>query len=502
MEIKFENKVLGSYREVFHQLRQIQENAETVVPDTNDDIGRIASVHTSVLLKSKDISGKGVSVSGEAGAVLLYITENGNSVSYLKIAKPFSLEYEISDLEADTVPQINLRISNAEARILNPRKVSVTFEIAAELSCYRPVLTEVETKLPEGCGPGIHAKYESIELELPNAVCEKTFALNEQYIFPSGKPLPSELVFQTADFCIDESQHIGSKIIIKGRVNTEVCYLSQDTNYPVRTEFSTGFSQIIDTGEEEMDSCTAVICLTSVYCELIDTINSEKALDCELHALIQVVSRCRRRINYISDAYSNIMPAECTVKSSQISEVSGMLSTKMNADELVSVSDDFSDVLSVFASLTQVSALRSGFSAGVCFDIIYMGKDGLMSCARRIVNLEQNCAEINARVMNCSMEDMDIRPEGGELRCRLSLNICYQSSRVRELSRVTELELNEDERYDVSACPAVSLVHRDNEELWELAKSYHSSIESIEKMNSAGENEGKNLLLIPREMQV
>ena len=52
MEISFENKVVGTYREISHQLKRIQESMESVVPDTNDDIGRIASFQTSVLLKS------------------------------------------------------------------------------------------------------------------------------------------------------------------------------------------------------------------------------------------------------------------------------------------------------------------------------------------------------------------------------------------------------------------------------------------------------------------
>ena len=49
----------------------MQESAESVVPDTDDDIGHIATVQSYVMLKSKDITSRGVLISGEAVASLL-----------------------------------------------------------------------------------------------------------------------------------------------------------------------------------------------------------------------------------------------------------------------------------------------------------------------------------------------------------------------------------------------------------------------------------------------
>ena len=54
MEIKFENKNVSMYREISRQTKKVQESAESVVPDTDDDIGRIATVQSYVMLKSKD----------------------------------------------------------------------------------------------------------------------------------------------------------------------------------------------------------------------------------------------------------------------------------------------------------------------------------------------------------------------------------------------------------------------------------------------------------------
>ena len=93
MEISFDNKCINTFREIYHQAKKIQESAESVVPDTDDDIGRIAAVHSWVILKSKDLTSRGVLISGEASAALLYITESQESMSFVRLSKSFSIEY-------------------------------------------------------------------------------------------------------------------------------------------------------------------------------------------------------------------------------------------------------------------------------------------------------------------------------------------------------------------------------------------------------------------------
>lgn len=137
MEIKFENKNVSMYREISRQTKKVQESAESVVPDTDDDIGRIATVQSYVMLRARTSRASGVLISAEAVASLLYITESQESMSFVRLSKSFSVEYEVPDIESDAAAQIKLSILSTEARVINPRKVSVTFEISGELSCYK-----------------------------------------------------------------------------------------------------------------------------------------------------------------------------------------------------------------------------------------------------------------------------------------------------------------------------------------------------------------------------
>lgn len=498
MKINLENKTRKCFRELNRQSRRIQETAECVVPDVNDDIGKIASIQSSVYLKSKDITGRGVMVTGEACAAVLYITEGERGVSYIKMTKPFSIEFECADIDADTLAQVKLDVVNTEARVLNPRKISLTFEIAAELFCYREESIVVETSLAQSEIKGIHARYREAELVCVNAVSEKIFTLSEQFTFPVGKPSPARLVMPKVFFAVNDCQLIGTKLIVKGSMEISAAYLSEEANYPLKVDFSTPFSQIIDIGEENMDSCSAMVEISSVYYDVVSTINGEKALDIEIHAVLQAVSRKCEKLCYISDVYCNLMPAQIEKQPRSISCTASCQNLKLICDERVNVVDDCVDVLSVYSTISQISLQPDKISAAVTLDIIYRTQDGGMSSVRRLVSLSADCGKAPERIINLYLSDVYLRPDGAFIDSHIVMELNYLHVQNKELSCVAALTLDEENAYDFAAFPAVTLVRAEKEELWDLAKIYHSSVDKILAVNQLSEDSEGKMLLIPK----
>jgi len=500
MKIGFENKTLSCYKEIYHQTKYIQETCENVVPDTNDDIGKIASVQSCVHLKSKDLTGRGVLISGEAVAAVIYVTENERNVSFVKLSKQFSVEYEISEIEADILPQIKLDVQNTEARIINPRKISVTFEICGDLSCYKSADVSIQTVIDKSVDSKIHAKYETVPMTGVNAVCEKTFTLSEQLIFPGGKPVPAQIAMVKSSFDLNESQNVGSKLIIKGNMNLCVCYLSDEVNYPVKAEFSTPFSQIIDVGVDEVDSYSTIVEISAVYYDIINTISGEKALDIEIHAVLQICSRENREIKYISDVYSNLMPAVCTTENQKLTNSCQVQQIKLIADERISVVEDCSDVLSVFTGISQLNIQPEKISASVNLDIVYRTRNGNLSAVRRIISVSGECSRQPERMISAVLADVYLRPDGAYIDAHAAIDVKYLTTNQIEISRVAGVELDEENIFDFSSFPAVCLVRAEEETLWSIAKKYHSSVEKICASNQTEDGIKGKLLLIPRSI--
>ena len=500
MEIVFDNKNIQIYKELLCQTKQVQEITESVVPDTDEDIAKIAAVQSSVLLKSKDVTSRGVLVTGEAVASLMYITEGQNKVSFVKMSKGFSIEYDLPNLDEDVAAQINLSVLSAEARVVNPRKVSVCFEISGEISCYHLEELSVESGVQEENCPGLHAKYESERISLISAVCEKTFSLGEQFSIPSGKPRPVRIISGNAELNINDTQPVGTKVIVKGNADISLCYISDEVNYPVKAEFSTAFSQIVDIGDNAMENCSVMTALTAIYFDLADSISGDKIVDFEMHALLQLVCRSSRELVYISDAYSNLMQAECRRVKNKFDLLAESKKIKLSADERLNIKDDCADVLSVFVSIHRLVKDQNKIKASVHIDTIYRTQTGMLSSVRRGIEMETDYNCDNLRIKSMRLTDVYLRPDGQYIDGHLSLELNCVTCENIEIEKIMAVELNENEAICLENFPTVNLVRCADETLWELAKTYHSNIEVIKAYNEIGDDLCGKMLLIPKSI--
>ena len=498
MEIRFENKMSRAYQEVGFVSKRVQENAECVVPDTEEDIGKIASVQADVLLKSKDLGGKGVLVSGEARAFLLVISEQQNKLSLLRLSKTFTVELEMPEQNTELLTQVVLQVQAVDARILNPRKVSVSFDLNAALCCYRSESLPVESGLPDACREGLYGKREETEILLPNAVCEKTFALTEQFPFPKEKPTPVRLVSEQTVFSVQDCQLIGSKAILKGMAAVSVVYLTDEADCPYQVNFTTPFSQIVELNEERMDDSSISIMLTGSYYELTESINGEKVLDMEVHALIQMLSSGKVSFCHITDAYSNRMPLKEETETLELKSYGQQTQIRLHASETLNVMEDSKEVLGILPTVSRAAQEQGKLSAAVNFDVVYRLTDGLISAVRRTVLLEGSCGASSDRIAQVKIENLQTSEEGAALKVEFDLVFDLLKSKDVQLRRLCAVELSENSPYSSDAFATLTLVRDEGEDFWELAKRYHSSVEAIERENAPETGEKHRFLLIPK----
>lgn len=498
MEINFENRQINTFKEVLYQTKLIQETVETVVPDTDDDIGMLVNVQSAVLLKSKDITSRGVLISGEVNASLIYINESQEKLSCIKIRKGFSAEYEIQEFDPETLAQIKLHIISSEARIINPRKVSLTFEIAGELICYANEELSIEYGLPSDVCSGLHAKYENVELNVIKTVCEKTFSINEQFGFSGGKPKPVKLLSANVELNINETQFVGTKVIVKGNADISIAYLSDEVNYPLKAEFSTLFSQIIDLGENEIDCCSIIPALTGLYYSLAESISGDKVADIEIHALLQLCCRSNKEMLYISDVYSNLMKTDFVLENKTINSKINEKKLKVSGDERINVADECTDVLSIFTSDTKLVQTENCIKIGLNIDVIYKNKNGQFSAVRKMIMMQTEFPEESFRISKMRLSNIYFRPDGQYLDCHVSAELSLEICSILEIEKIEAVELKEDETMDFDNYPTLTLVRCSGESLWELAKTYHSSVEKITASNALTTELDGRMILVPK----
>ena len=496
MEIQFENRDTVIYREYCHLTAHTQESIECVVPDTDADVEKIAAVQSSVFLKSKDLTPRGVLVSGEIAASVLYIGEGQELISCIRLKKPFSLEYEVDPPESETLAQIVLAVRGTDVRMINPRKLSVLFEIEGDLSCCRSEKLCVELRVPADTA-GLHARLEDREITLPTAVCEKMLVVNEQFGFPAEKPLPAKLLSEQASIMVSDCQFVGTKAIVKGNASLTVAALCDGQGGPVLTEFTAPFSQIMDVGAEDISAYTVKPEITGAYFDLIDTISGGKALDMELHAVLQLSCSEQQKLHLVADAYSNLMPAELVCSNQEYVLSSSPQKKRIQVEERINLMENCAELLHVFASPSRVSRESDKLGISVNLDFVYRnGEDRLSSCRRTVTAaMETDGTEIH--VLYLRPVQVTVKPEGEYADCGVMLEIAYTITEKTVIGSVEAVVLNDEQRYVQDALPTLTLVRPSGESLWSLAKKYHSSEEKIRQMNEDAENTGR-ILLIPK----
>lgn len=492
MEINLIQREIPVWQPELLPRRRTTLSAESVIPDTQQDVKYILSVRGGLLLKGKDLSAQGVTVSGEARATVLYLAEDGVSLGTLRLTKPFTLEFEVPDPDENAVPRLSWRLSGLEARILNPRKLAVDFAVTADLEVYRRGSLCLSRELPEGDWPGLHLQsLEKSELAL-TGVCEKSFSLREQFSFPAGKPVPAEIAGEEVRFRVLGCEQVGDRAIVKGEMRLAVWGLSEGGD-PVRCCFSSNFSQLMEPGGAAMDRYRVRIEPCSAWFDFTEAIGGERMLDAEVHAVAQLCVWTREPVQAVTDAYSTRMPCACRLEERSLICAQELQNARLSAEDRLPMPEDCGDLLAVLPHLGAPE--RDGGSLPMSLELLYRTRDGAPAAAKRSLELQGKALPEGAVTGDALLLSCDVRPAGDVLEVRAEAELPWERQETERFSALTGLELQEEQATDPESLPALTLVRPAGESLWELAKTYHSSEELIEGCNQPG----APLLLIPTE---
>ncbi len=490
MELQFEAGTRRIWRECQHSEEKCLVELEGVVPDVNEDVGRIASIRCNVLLKSKELNDRGLRVGAEVEAVLLCITENADAVQTVRLTKEFEAVIDVPGQTPDE-GQTFLRVLRTEGKVLNPRKLSVSAEIGVEALLWKKE-EAVITLLPSEEDAALLCGLKTEAAAVPAAaVGEKSFALTESFVFPAERPAPRRILCAQSAFALGETSRIGSRLIVKGTLKLAVLYEAEGFVWPLRQEFTAPLSQIVDLGTEDA-VCSTLRCeTTSLYFDLADSIGGV-SLSTEVHAVLQAVCRTREKIQCLTDAYSNAMPLRCLSCALSLPQAEETRSVSLTASELIGAGEDCAELLTVLPALS-----RQDRAVSAELDLLYRTKNGEIAAAHRQLPLRGETPGEDAHILSLTWKRCDLQPEGEGVQCDLEAELRFQTWGERTLQALTGAMLDEEHPIDRAALPAFTLVHVQGESLWELARRYHSSVAAIEAANPAQEEAGE-MLLIPR----
>ena len=496
MNIAFENRSLNFRREALRQSKLIQEHAECIVSDVLEDVGQIASAEAQICLKSKETGEHGVSIGATAEISVFYITEGRDCIRCMRLSKSFETDFECPAPVPEAAAQVSLFCQGVQARVINPRKIGVQFTVRADLCCWIEDDLELPINAQESESRGLQLRREETEGVLTVELAEKSFVISEQLALPAQDEA-TQIVFAKAELQCRDCQTIGSKALVKGGAELRIVYETREGTTPSVTEQCVPFSVLFDMPDENCGPGRVRAEVTAVYASLSDAINGSRVIELEVHGVAQICFEKSEKIAYISDAYSTRCPVSAR-------EGSAALCLRRRAEKLSAVT---SERIGAEAERGEIAACRAelisfavkegtaAFSASV--SLLLRGEDGGFSAQQRLLSLETSLPEAGGEITAARLRGLRAERQGDEIALTLEAEGEYCVCDSAEIRYLSALELDEENAFDASSLPSLTVAKRSGRDLWELAKLYHSSEQAIAAFAEKYPM-GAELVVIPR----
>ena len=496
MKIALKGPSISCCREVLRQTKSVQEQAECIVPDVYEDIGKITFAQAQLYLKSKEAADHGVNIGVAADVSVFYITERRDRVRCLSFSKSFEIAFDSQSIVSEGDIRVSLRCMGVQARAVNPRKVSAQLSVRAEISCLSENCTCIPAEAEEAPCGGLQLRSDVAECVITARPGEKSFVVSEQIPIDTAEEITSVSSTRVKLLCGD-CQTIGSKALIKGAAELELGCETQEGSRPVFFKESLPFSVLIDKPDEDCSVGDVLLEANSLYVDLNEAINGGRVIEMELHAVAQVGFEKTERLRFLSDAYGTVCPVNLEKDSSQLCLSRGTQHLTAAAEEHIQVENERGDPVSVFADVLSFSDRGGKAEASVAVNLLLRDSEGVYSAQQRVLSVEAASPEGGGELCGARVASINAERAGEEIVTDLSVVLDYSCAEFGEIDYLTSVELDSEHPYDLAALPSLTIVKAGSRDRWELAKIYHSRVDAIVELNAKYPLDG-DLLLIPR----
>ena len=282
------------YEKKLAHISAATESADSIVPDTFPDIGRIVCAYGTAVIKDQTPQNDRLLVSGTVQTTVLYEPENGGKLRRLSVPVTFAHIEECEGLTAESICSTVCRIAAVDAEAMNSRKVSVSVQLCFLTEGYCKAECNV-TESVELDGIECLSHLQSITL-LEQVRSYPVTILDDIQLADAA-----ELSLRHSDCTmqVSECRAMHGRIIVKGEAVLHCLAMQEDDAVRVLNS-STPFTQMLELPEAEEDALTAVrMTVSEADCRL----ESDGMLSCTISAQAMVLLRQERRLRCIEDMY-------------------------------------------------------------------------------------------------------------------------------------------------------------------------------------------------------
>ena len=496
MEISLQATERNYYRRLEAVNTVSEASADIVVPDVCPDIEEILVASGIFLLHSKSIESDCIRINGSVSAQILYSAEDGSAPHKLDAELPFQFTADHVSGE-DALSTVSVSIACMEAEALNPRKLRVRCSLCIRICLFEAEKLTVCSELPEAYASALCVKRELRSADIITGVYEKSFIVTDTFPFTGAESGIREILGKSITLHAKDCRYLGSKMILRGDILTELIWRSEEGEIRF-SSFRSEFSQILELDTPEPATVDTAFLLNGAYFELFDSSSDSKTFTSELHITAQAVCMERAELSFVSDAYSNSYVIQPVYVDSDALFLESREQLRDSMRGLIEAPYIVKSVLLTLADAGLCTVSEDVCSCPVNMRLLLRDEEDRLHGVTRSFTarwtLPQEAGETDS-VRSVSCEELHAAPAAGGVEIRMLAEAEYRLRVPVRLHYLQAVEADETETLDLRGFPSITVLPQKSDDLWSLAKQYHSTVELIEETNRDLDT---SVILIPR----
>lgn len=480
------------------------------LPDYCPDIERILKCRLCPQVSSAAIVGDRLDVDGVSVVRVWYLDSRKQSIRLCEQTVPFSCSFELKGDPDGAVPCVRIKSDYINCRAVSPRKLDIHGAFSVGASVYGRGTRDYCTGIN---APDVQQQTSAATVSSLRGMTRQQFSLSEVLDIGKGKSTPEMILRSELTFTKGDCRAIDDKLMLRGEATLRVLYVTDiETGARDAMSFSIPVSQVIDV-QGISDSTLNDISVEIMSCDVslkseYDENSTLISLDARLCACVFAYEE--RELTLITDAYStdyelDTERSSCSVsRLLRVEDITLSLRDEMKTgdsnitrvvdlwcDGISSICSSGSGVLNIKGKLTVSLFALDGDGVPFCCEkavdfstTVECPDDGMTYTARTDIAAPSpsyritgdNCIEIKADVVISAA----IYGEGS-MRC------------------ITSVSADDDRKKQRDEAAALTIYYAgEGESLWDIARSYCTSVEAIRNENRiTGDTASRGMLLIP-----
>lgn len=482
------------------------------VPDVKPDIDRIVTQDAYVEIAEQNVMNGRIMVNGSVCFRLLYETSEG-VISIQSIVGKLTMEEMINmdEIQEGDQPYVYGVIEDVKCNLINSRKISVKTLITLNCDVNRVVEEEMVTDLSEP----VQKKF--AKLKCVEVVDEQRDILRrkEKFKIPVSYPNVRTVLYERVSVNKVNMRAENGKILVEGEVLLFALYQAQqEEDEIVAFKGKQEFESSIDCNNCKENRF--VLCDYEVMSREVQLREDEDGemrcfeVDVVLSVLYSILEN--REINYLEDTYAldgnlNVQRNKITLKQLKVNDNyqkrwTGTLSMEDNDPAQWELCDCSADILIDEVEWTDEGAKVEG---SIEVAVLFMNKEKQLRLKPISIPMDyliEQCRGCDKKTLHLRafVDSVDV---SGVQNDKLEVNVMTRFSTQAFLSEnyevIQEVEFGEEEKENDNYSIYVGYRVNEGDDLWSIAKKYHSTMEQIMELNHKTEDtlkEGEKLLIV------